>query len=175
VVQQEGLEEGKEKGSKEADRNVKEGKNVRPGNARDWIRSDIWVEQHTVFKLNSARGSGGEAMPVEPPRTRKIGDCSGVVRVAAKEVTTTVTIRSASWRGFKRSWQIDLHKKTPMGPKSASRTAGDEKQAIVGVVDGGVTGSVRRGLTSKTWTGTAAAATCVNDAFWHCRLSLALA
>jgi hypothetical protein len=61
--------------------------------------------------------------------------------VAAKEVTATAAIRSASWRGFKKLWQIDLHK-MPTGPKSsASRTAGDEKeQGIVGFGDGGMEG-----------------------------------
>ena len=116
--------------AKEADRWVKERKDISPGNVGSRVRGSSRVEENAGTKFDVIRGSGSEAMPEEPPTTGWVGKRS-VVRMVAKEVAAAMAIGSASRRSRKGLRQINLHK-VPTRTKGAGWPVRDEEKAIRG-------------------------------------------
>eukprot|EP00978_Attheya_sp_CCMP212_P032019 scaffold123217_cov49-Attheya_sp.AAC.7 len=63
---------GEGQGAKEADRRVEEREDVSPGNVGSRVRGGSGVEENSVSKFNVIGSSSSEAMPEEPPTTRRV-------------------------------------------------------------------------------------------------------
>ncbi len=115
-------------GTKEANRRVKQGKDVSPSNVGSWVRGGGRIEEDTGAKFDGVEGRGGEAMPEKPPATRRVRQ-RGIIRVTAEEMTVVAAIRSTSRGSEKGLGQVNVDE-VPAGAKSSGRALGDKEQLI---------------------------------------------
>jgi hypothetical protein len=115
-------------GTKEANRRIKQRKDVSPSNVGSWVRGGGRIEEDTGTKIDGVGGRSSEAMPEKPPAARWVR-WRGIIRVTAKEMTAGAAIRSTSGGREKGLGQVNLDE-VPAGAKSAGRAIGDKEQPI---------------------------------------------